>query len=401
MKPRPPENPPANIVRTGLELFCEDPRGHLAPGKKAALLYNAASIAPDLRIARDKIHTVLGCDLVSLFGPQHGVNSDVQDNMIETGHGTDPRLGLPVWSLYGETRKPTPRMLKGVDALLVDLPDVGTRVYTFIWTLRLAMEVCAQVGVRVIVLDRPNPIGGAAEGNLLEPAVRSFVGLEPIPMRHGLTVGELARCFNQICNLGCDLTVVKASGWERWMHHTDTQLPWAMPSPNMPAYDTALVYPGTVLLEGTNASEGRGTTRPFELIGTPWGRPEELGDELNGLNLPGVHFRPVVFMPTFHKWAGRDVNGVFIHVTDRESFKPYLTGVAILSTLWRLYRDKGFAWRDPPYEYELVELPINLLLGSRSVREGIEAGASLAELEKSWQAELDGWNEEKKNWRLY
>lgn len=389
-------------VATGLEVFAENPARYLSATETAALLYNTASVDSRLRSSRDIVAGALGKRLVSLFGPQHGVNSDLQDNMIESPHALDPALGIPVWSLYAETRKPTPRMLDGVDALIVDITDVGTRVYTFIWTLYLAMEACAELGKRVIVLDRPNPIGGdAVEGNLLDPAVRSFVGLAPIPMRHGMTVGELAIWFRKRCGVDCGLTVVRAKGWERERDFAATGLPWLMPSPNMPSVDTALVYPGGVLLEGTNASEGRGTTRPFELFGGPWGKPEELARELNALDLPGAHFRPVVYVPTFHKWAGVNVNGAFLHVTDGRVFRPYRAGLAILSTLWRLYAGEGFAWREPPYEYEEHELPIHLLLGSRAVREGIESGVSLESMESGWFEALNVWRSEREECLLY
>jgi len=389
-------------VTIGLEALAAAPDKWVRPGERVALLYNTASVTADLVSARDVVRRAVGGRLVKLFGPQHGVNSDVQDNMVETSHAVDARLGLPVYSLYGEVRKPTAAMLEGIDVLLVDLVDVGTRVYTFIWTLMLVMEACGECGVRVVVLDRPNPIGGErVEGNLLSPEFASFVGLKPIPMRHGMTVGELARWFARFGGVRCELDVVEISGWSRRMSHPATGRPWVMPSPNMPAFETALVYPGAVLLEGTTASEGRGTTRPFECFGGPWGKPEELSGELNRLGLPGVLFRPVVFEPTFQKWAGRAVNGAFMHVTGEESFEPYLAGLAVLSTLWRLYHDEGFDWREGPYEYEFKEMPIHLLLGSRELREALEAGAGLDALRERWCAVDAGFMEERKNCLIY
>lgn len=391
-----------NRVAAGLEVFAADPSRFVGTNEKAGLLYNTASIDANLNSARNVVMGALGARLVSLFGPQHGVNSDLQDNMVETPHAVDPVLGLPVWSLYAETRKPSPRMLEGLDVMLVDLTDVGTRVYTFIWTLYLTMQACGESSVRVVVLDRPNPIGGAAvEGNPLEMEYSSFVGLAHIPMRHGMTVGELALYFVKYCGITCDLEVVRCVEWRRSALHAVTGLPWAMPSPNMPTPETALVYPGMVLLEGTNASEGRGTTRPFELFGGPWGKSEELAIELNSLGLPGAHFRPVVFAPTFHKWSGVPVNGAFLHITDSEAFKPYLTGLAVLKTLWRLYSDDGFAWRAPPYEYEEHESPIHLLLGSRALREGLERGTPLADLERGWMESLSEWKSEREECLLY
>lgn len=389
-------------VAPGLEIFAADPARYVRPGERAGLLYNTASVDSHFASARDVVFGALGARLMALYGPQHGVNSDLQDNMVETPHAVDPVLGIPVWSLYAETRKPTPRMLEGIDVLLVDLTDVGTRVYTFVWTLYLAMEACGEAGVRVLVLDRPNPIGGAAvEGNPLEMEFASFVGLAPIPMRHGMTIGELALWFTRYSGVKCEVEVVRAEGWRRDMAHSATGLPWAMPSPNMPAAETALVYPGMVLLEGTNASEGRGTTRPFELFGGPWGKPEELALALNSLKLPGAHFRPVVYAPTFHKWAGAPVHGAFLHVTDAGAFRPYLTGLAVLSTFWRLYSEEGFAWRNPPYEYEEHELPIHLLLGSRRLRKSIEHGEPLEAFEAGWSESLNVWKSERAACLLY
>ncbi|TLN17404.1 DUF1343 domain-containing protein [bacterium] len=322
--------------------------------------------------------------------------------MVETGHATDHKLGLPVWSLYGETRKPTATMLEGLDAVLVDIQDVGTRVYTFIWTLKLLMEGCGERGVRVIVLDRPNPVGAqAVEGNLLEEENASFVGLDAIPMRHGMTVGELALWFTRFGGVKCELEVVRMEGYRRAASFAETGLPWVMPSPNMPTADTALVYPGTVLLEGTTASEGRGTTRPFELFGGPWGKPEELAKTLERENLPGVVFRSVVFQPTFQKWAGKNCLGAQLHVTDATAFKPYLTGIAILKTFWSLCRSEGFGWREPPYEYESEKLPIDMLIGSKAARAMVESGAPLAEIEKSWLGKLEKWKETRRECLLY
>ncbi len=389
------------MVTIGLEALAADPRRWLAPGARLGLLCNSASVDRGFRAARDLVAELPGCRLVALFGPQHGIRCDVQDNMRESPHGTDPRLGIPVWSLYSHTRVPDPAMLQGLDVLLVDLQDVGTRVYTFIWTLRLAMEACGRAGVKVLVLDRPNPLGGAAvEGNLLQPAWRSFVGLDALPMRHGLTVGELARWF-----LGrgapCDLAVVPLQGWRRPMTWAETGRPWVMPSPNMPTADTAAVYPGTVLLEGTTASEGRGTTRPFEVVGGPWVEPDAFATALAAESLPGVAFRPVEFLPTFQKWAGVACGGVQLHVTEPGRFLPYRTGLAVLGTLWRHCRAAGFGWTQPPYEYEHERLPIHLLLGDDRVREGLEAGTSPRDLEALWAEELVGWDEERRGCFLY
>jgi len=388
-------------VRIGLERLAEQPRTWIPRGVRVGLLMNAASVDQGFRSARDVVAGVPGVELRALFGPQHGVLADVQDNMVETPHATDPELGIPVWSLYADRREPSPEMLQGLDVLLVDLWDVGCRVYTFAWTLRLAMEACGRAGVRVLVLDRPNPLGGTVEGNCPKPAWRSFVGLEPIPMRHGLTLGELARWFVAARGVACDLDVVPVAGWRRSILWPEVGRPWVMPSPNMPTFDTALVYPGTVLLEGTTASEGRGTTRPFEIVGAPWIRPEALAASLNRAGLPGVVFRPVVFRPTFQKWAGRPCGGVHVHVTDLRAFRPYRTGLWILKALWEQGHGQGFGWRPPPYEYENERLPIHLLLGDEGIRRAIEQGVEPEEMERSWQDDLERWGAETRAVRLY
>jgi uncharacterized protein YbbC (DUF1343 family) len=391
------------MSKVGLEVLASSGvRRWIPQGARVGLLCNPASVDSEFRSARDLLHALLGRDLVALYGPQHGIHSDVQDNMVESPHAVDSRLGIPVWSLYSDRREPAPRMLEDVDVLIVDLQDVGTRVYTFIWTLRLLMERCGAQGVKVLVLDRPNPLGGIeVEGNLLGAEWASFVGLEPIPMRHGLTVGELARWFVGARGVACELDVVSVEGLCRSHLWPETCLPWVMPSPNMPTVDTALVYPGTVLLEGTNASEGRGTTRPFEVIGGPWGGGEALADRLRRFSLPGVVFRPVGFQPTFQKWAGHSCAGVQLHVIDPHRFRPYRTGLGILVALWELWRASGFDWRLPPYEYETERLPIHLLLGDERVREEIEGGLDPREIESRWAGDLRDWQEETKPYLLY
>ncbi|MGV3533134.1 MAG: exo-beta-N-acetylmuramidase NamZ family protein [Chthoniobacteraceae bacterium] len=301
--------------------------------------------------------------LRALFGPQHGYLGQTQDNMIEWRGYEHPRLGIPVYSLYGEHREPTPEMVAGLDALLVDLQDIGARYYTFIWTLYLCMRACEAAGVTVIVHDRPNPLNGIAEeGPLLDPAFASFVGLHPLRIRHGKTIGELARLFQQEAFPDCRLEILPMRGWEREMWFNDTGLPWVMPSPNMPTLDTAIVYPGMCLLEATNLSEGRGTTRPFELFGAAWIDAEHLAQTLNQLALPGVFFREAYFQPTFHKFAGELCGGVQIHVTDRDTYLPFRTAMEILRHVLERYA-ANFEWKPPPYEYELERLPIEILLG--------------------------------------
>ena len=354
---------------------------------RLGLIAHPASVTSDLTHAADAI---LGAsyDLRALFGPQHGARGEKQDNMIESDHYLDPVTRLPVHSLYGEVRKPTPAMLDGLDALLFDLQDVGVRVYTFVWTMALAMEACADAGVRFVVLDRPNPIDGTRrEGPVLRPGYESFVGLHPVPLRHGLTCGEMARWLNEERGIGCDLAVIRCGGWRRPMLWPDTGLPWVMPSPNLPTPDSCVVYPGMVLLEGTNLSEGRGTTRPFELFGAPWLDAAALTARLADARLPGVHLRPCHFEPTFQKHAGRLCGGAQLHVTDPEAFEPVRTAVAILVAAHDL-APNDFAWRQPPYEYEETLSPIDILWGHSGLREGVQEGASADEILGGVEGEL-------------
>ncbi len=301
--------------------------------------------------------------LAALFGPQHGFLGETQDNMVEWKSYEYPRLGIPVYSLYGEHREPTPQMLEGLDVLLVDLQDIGARYYTFIWTLYLCMRACEKAGVAVVVLDRPNPINGVTtEGPPLDLNYKSFVGLHSIPVRHGKTIAELARQFREEAFPDCQLSILPMKNWKRTMWFNETGLPWVMPSPNMPTLETATVYPGMCLLEGTNISEGRGTTRPFEIFGAPFIDAETLCRELNDLKLPGVFFRENYFQPTFQKFAGELCGGAQLYVLDREKFLPFLTGLEIIKRIRKIYPEQ-FQWKQPPYEYEWKRLPIEILIG--------------------------------------
>jgi uncharacterized protein YbbC (DUF1343 family) len=321
--------------------------------------------------------------------------------MIEWRSFVDSRTGLPAYSLYSETRKPTPEMLSEVDVLVFDIQDVGTRVYTFIYTMALAMEAARDEGKRFIVLDRPNPIGGLQmEGALLDRRFRSFVGMFPIPMRHGLTIGELALLFNREFGIGCNLEVVRMSGWQRRMYFDETGLPWIMPSPNIPTLDTAIVYPGAVIFEGTQNSEGRGTTRPFEILGAPYIEPHRLVEHLDRHRLPGVVFRSLYFEPTFHKFAGERCGGLQLHVTSRVDFKPHLTAVAIIKSIRDLWPDE-FEWKQPPYEYEHEKLPFDVICGGSRLRDQIESGMPIAEIEASWKADVDKFASQRSAVLLY
>ena len=362
--------------------------GARAPGRRIGLVANPASLDVEGRHVVDVAAAAPEIRLTALFGPQHGFRSDVQDNMIETDHARHPRLGVPVYSLYGETRTPTPAMLSDVDLLVIDLQDVGTRVYTYAWTMANCLRAARRAGLRVVVCDRPNPIGGeAVEGPVLDPAYASFVGQLAIPLRHGLTIGELARLFNGHFGIGADLEVVPLGGWSRAMHHDEAAAPWVIPSPNLPTLDSALVYPGMVLLEGTMLSEGRGTTRPFELAGAPGIDPDRLAGGLNALGLPGVHFRPATFEPTFQKHARRSCGGCQIHVTDRRAFRPVRTGVALLQACRRAAPER-FAWREPPYEYEHERMPIDILAGSDALRRALDADRPAVDIAAGWDADV-------------
>jgi uncharacterized protein YbbC (DUF1343 family) len=394
------KRPSRKKVLTGLEVFVESPPSW-GQGRRIGLLCNQASVDGSLNHAKDRIASSLSGGLTCLFSPQHGLYSEKQDNMMESPDERDPELDLPVHSLYGRDREPSDRQLSGIDLLLIDLQDVGCRVYTFIWTMYLAMKACARAGVAVGVLDRPNPLGGeTTEGNLLAADCESFVGLAPIPMRHGMTVGELARFFLREQQLDLELHVVPMQGWERSMPFEDTGLPWVWPSPNMPTPGTARVYPGQVLWEGTNVSEGRGTTKPFELFGAPYFDCTALAREMEKGRLPGFVLRVQRFEPTFQKWAGRRCEGFEIHVDDPARYRPYLTSLVLLSLAKKLH-PQDFAWREPPYEYEFERLPADLIIGDKRVRTAVEAGVGPAELQSIWEDDLQEFNEQRRAFLLY
>ncbi len=354
-------------------------------GARIGVVANPASVDAEFVHVVDRLAATGGVTLAALFGPQHGFHADVQDNMIETPHGRDRTREIPVYSLYSETREPTDGMLAGLDLLVIDLQDVGTRVYTFVYTMANCLKSAARSGLPVIVCDRPNPIGGTRiEGPMLEPGFESFVGLFPIPLRHGMTIGELARLFNDAFGLGAALDVVPMEGWNRDDYWDATGLPWVLPSPNMPTLDTAIVYPGQVLFEGTRLSEGRGTTRPFELVGAPWIDAARFARSMNAHGLPGVHFRPVVFEPTFHKFAATACGGCQLHVTDRARFEPVLSAVTLLRE-FHAADPSRFAWRPPPYEYEPTRMPIDILAGSSTLRAAVERGDDPRGVARGWQ----------------
>jgi uncharacterized protein YbbC (DUF1343 family) len=398
------EQPPTSVERTtarlGIDVLLDRDR-KLVSGQRVGVVSNPASIDHGFRHTADRLANDPDVELGALFGPQHGFRSDVQDNMIETPHAKDAQRRLPIYSLYSETREPTAEMLRDVDVLVIDLQDVGTRVYTYIYTMANCMRAAAKHGVRVVVCDRPNPVGGTAiEGATLRPEYTSFVGQFPIPLRHGLTIGELARLFNDEFGIGAALDVVPLDGWRRWMYFDETALPWVMPSPNLPTLDSTIVYPGAVLFEGTMLSEGRGTTRPFELVGAPWLDGDRLAQAMNARGLPGVHFRPAFFEPTFQKHARETCGGCQIHVLDRTRFEPVRAAVELIAEC-RAQNPSRFAWREPPYEYEHQKAPIDILFGSDRLRLTIDAGTAAETLVSEWRTDVDAFRRLREKYLLY
>lgn len=387
-------------VKLGIERLLDEEIEMLA-GARVGLVCNQASVNHDFRHAADLFHQHPKINLTTLFGPQHGIRGDVQDNMIETAHATDRATGLPIYSLYSETREPSEEMLSEVDVIVVDLQDVGTRIYTFVYTLANCMQAAKKLNKRVIACDRPNPINGTQlEGVVLDPAFASFVGQFPIATRHGMTFCELGRMFNEAFGIGSDLECVAMKGWSREFWYDETDGPWVLPSPNMPTVDTATVFPGSVHLEGTQMSEGRGTTKPFELVGAPYIDADQFANALNRLELPGVYFRSCVFLPTFQKHGGKGCGGVQIHVTNRETFQPALAGIALVKTAFDMY-DNDFKWKNPPYEYEYDKNPFDVIAGTSKVREAIERGDSLDSIKESWESPLTEFSKLRGQFLLY
>jgi len=389
-------------IDVGLEVALERPPAPMKRGR-FGLLMNQASVDAGFRLAHELLHARFPGHLAALFSPQHGLFSEQQDNMVESGHGRDATTGAPVFSLYSETRRPKREWLEGLDAFVIDLQDVGCRVYTFIWTVTLCLEACKEAGVPVIVLDRPNPLGGVeVEGAWLDPQFASFVGRAPIPLRHDLTLGELALFLNHEMKIGAELEVVPLRDWRRDMTWADLGRPWVPTSPNLPRFEGVAVYPGQVLLEGTNLSEGRGTTTPFELCGAPFVEPDALRAALKPFALEGVAFRPLRFEPTFHKWKGESCGGLFLHVTDADAFRPLRTSLALLAAIRRL-RPERFAWKPPPYEYEAERLPIDCITGGDRVRTQLDAGTlrGPADLDVLCDAKPQAWRSATAPFRLY
>lgn len=395
-------------VQTGLEVLLSQSTT-LLRGKTIGVICNQASIGPGFRHVVDLLAAERLVRIGALLGPEHGVRGEAQDMIAVTdggAEGTHDRItGAPVHSLYGDTFEsltPTPAMLHGLDALVFDMQDVGSRYYTYYATMVLCMRAAAQAGLEFVVLDRPNPLGGeAVEGGLHESdKFLSFVGLFPLPVRHGLTVGEIARWANDRLGIGCHLTVVPMQGWQRGMLWEDTGLPFIPPSPNMPTPDTARVYPGMCLVEGTLLSEARGTTRPFEQSGAPYLDPERLAEALNARQLPGVHFRPCWYRPTFHKFAMQDCGAVFLHVTDKRAFQPYRAGLAFIEAAQAQARDH-FRWRTERYEFVDDVPAIDLLVGTDRVRLAFDRGEPIDDLFAEWREQEEAFRRERAAYLLY
>lgn len=382
-------------VQPGLEVLLQR-KINLVAGLNIGFITNHSSVTANLTSAVDTL-IESGVKISAIFAPEHGVRGELADGQ-EFSESIDPRTGIPIFSLYGKTKKPTPEMLKDLDLLLFDIQDVGARFYTFLYTMALAIEACAEHNKRFVVLDRPNPLGGiSVEGPVLEPQFSSFVGMYPIPIRYGLTIGETARLFNHEFGIDADLEVVPLDGWRREMWFDQTGLPWIPPSPAMPSLETAVVYPGTCLIEGTNISEGRGTSLPFQITGAPWINGRTLADKLNQAGLPGVRFRPTHFTPNASKYLNEQCEGIQIHVIDRNSFLPVLTGVKIIEVIQQLWPER-FEFRQPDQNGRFF---FDLLAGTDRIRLGIQAGMSAEEISSNWEPQINRFISKKEPYLLY
>ncbi|MBJ95959.1 MAG: hypothetical protein CMP23_15965 [Rickettsiales bacterium] len=394
-------------VRLGLDRLLSE-QLHLLRGKRVGLVCNASTVSSALEHAADCFAEHPDFELVRLFGPEHGLRGDAQDMIAVEQVPRDPWTGVELHSLYGTSEaslRPDPQLMADLDVVVFDIQDVGARYYTYVYTMAFCMEAAGKVGVPVVVCDRPNPIGGlAVEGNTVHEGFVSFVGQFPIANRHGMTAGELAHLFRDECGVACDLTVVQLQGWERGMHYQDCGLPWVQPSPNMPTPDTALVYPGMCFFEGTLLSEGRGATRPFEVVGAPYidGKrwAADAAARLDAAGAGGVSFRPLVFQPTFHKHGGLACGGVQLHVLDRQCFEPVLSAVALLQAAWSLWPDE-VRWRTEVYEFVEDPIAIDLLGGSAALRHEIEQETPLSRVRERWQDEVQTFIAQRKRHLLY
>jgi uncharacterized protein YbbC (DUF1343 family) len=383
--------------RFGIDILIQE-RINLIAGRRIGLITNASGVTCDLTANLDALRKAPGVQMAALFSPEHGLYGAEADGAA-VASSTDGATGLPIYSLYGDVRRPTPEQLDGLDVLVFDIQCVGARFYTYITTLLYAMQAAAEHELPFIVCDRPNPIGGEiVEGPILEPGFESFVGPGPLPIRYGLTPGELARLYNAEWGVGCDLTVVPCTGWGRWMFFEDLHIPWVPPSPAMPWPETASVYPGMCLVEGTSLSEGRGTALPFHLAGAPGIDGGRLADALNEQELDGVRFCPVIFEPCSGKWAGQRCGGIQVHVTHRRNLRPVSVGLHVLAAVRRLFPE---LFEYHPSSRDADHLTIDLLAGTAGVRQALDQGASVPDLVSGWSEALDRFVATTRPYRLY
>jgi uncharacterized protein YbbC (DUF1343 family) len=389
------------MVITGLDSILNEFPAKLR-GKRIGILCHAASITKDFHHISDIFYQLKNCKLSALFGPQHGIHGQTQDNMIEWQSHKHPVFNIPLYSLYGKHRKPTPEMLNGIDVLLIDLQDVGARMYTYIWTVKLCMEACTEADVPVWILDRPNPIGRLPfDGPVLKKEYFTFVGGASIPLCHRMTIGEMALWIKEKYYRDCDLNVVRMKNWRRSFLFSDTDLPWVLPSPNIPTVQTALVYPGTVLLEALNLSEGRGTTIPFELFGAPFIDHEKLKENLGNRHIEGCVFRIHDFIPTFHKFNGELCYGLQIHITDIDRFKPVGTALEIFDAIIETSLRDSLKFKKPPYEYEYNLMPFDILSGDSGMRECLISRKNISVEKERWGEEIEVFRKEFQQLAIY
>ncbi|MFZ0283323.1 MAG: DUF1343 domain-containing protein [Bacteroidales bacterium] len=389
------------MVQTGLDQIIRQFPLALK-GKRIGILCHSPSITPDFQHIVDLFKANKECSLTAVFGPQHGLYGQTQDNMIEWGTNIHPVYKVPVYSLYGEHRKPTSEMLQGIDALLIDLQDVGARLYTYIWTTKLCIEACAGAGIPVWILDRPNPVGRLTfDGPVLKEEYFTFVGGAALPMCHRMTIGELAMWIREKYYPNCDLNVVWMKNWRRGSFYSETGLPWVIPSPNMPTPSTAIVYPGTVLVEALNLSEGRGTTIPFELFGAPFIDQEKLKKNLDARNIPGCAFRCHSFIPTFNKFSGQYCNGIQIHVTNPAAYNPVGTALEILDAIIETSPPGSLKFNLPPYEYEYNLMPFDILSGDSIMRTSLTNRIPVMYEKQRWQYEIEEFKREFRQISVY
>jgi uncharacterized protein YbbC (DUF1343 family) len=389
------------MVITGLESILNDFPAKLK-GKKIGILCHAPSITRDFEHISDIFYKRKDCKLTAIFGPQHGIHGQTQDNMIEWQSRKHPIFDIPLYSLYGENRKPTPKMLEGIDILLIDLQDVGARLYTYIWTVKLCIAACTEAGIPIWLLDRPNPVGRLPfDGPVLKKEYFTFVGGASIPLCHRMTIGEMAIWIKEKYYPGCDLNIVSMKNWKRSSLYSESGLPWVLPSPNIPTLQSAVVYPGTVLIEALNLSEGRGTTIPFELFGAPFINPVRLKRNLDSRHIEGCSFRLHDFIPTFHKFSGENCFGMQIHITDISRYKPVGTALEIFDAIIETSEPDALRFKQPPYEYEYNLVPFDILSGDSGMRETLISRSSLSAEKERWADETEVFRKEFRQIALY